>query len=66
MLRGKVFGKWTGRAGLVGFSLMTVFFILTAFVHEAYNIAMLVAAPGALILIVYQLMLARRFFQLGQ
>lgn len=65
MLRGDVFGKWTGLAGLVGYSLMSVFFILTAFVPAQYNTALLVAAPGALIMMAYQILLARRFFQLG-
>ncbi len=66
MLRGEVFGKWTGRAGLAGFSLMSVFFILTAFVPERYDTAMLIAIPGALTLTVYQILLARRFYQLGK
>ncbi|HET8707706.1 MAG TPA: hypothetical protein VFM46_15495, partial [Pseudomonadales bacterium] len=66
MLRGEVFGKWTGLAGLVGYSLMTVFFILTAFVPTQYDTAMLVAAPGALTMIAYEILLARRFFQLGR
>lgn len=66
MLRGTVFSRRTGAAGLVGFSLMVVFFILTAFVPEHYDIAMLIAAPGGLVLIAYQVMLARRFFQLGK
>jgi hypothetical protein len=66
MLRGEVFGKWTGLTGLVGFSLMSVFFILTAFVPALYDTAMLIAAPGALIMIAYQILLARRFFQLGR
>lgn len=66
MLRGTVFGKWTGWLGLVGFGLMSVFFILTAFVPDQYNTAMLIAALGALFMIAYQIMLARRFFQLGR
>ncbi len=66
MLRGVVFGKWTRRLGLVGFSLMSVFFILTAFVPNQYNTAMLIAAPGAIFMIAYQILLARRFFQLGR
>jgi hypothetical protein len=66
MLRGEVFGKWTGLAGLVGFSLMSVFFILTAFVPAQYDTAMLIAMPGALFMITYQILLARRFFQLGR
>jgi hypothetical protein len=66
MLRGPIFSKWAGRAGLAGFSLMSVFFILTAFVPERYDTAMLIAAPGALLMIAYQLILARRFFQLSK
>ena len=66
MLQGAVFGKWTGRLGLVGFGLMSVFFILTAFVPNQYDTAMLIAAPGALFMIAYQILLARRFFQLGK
>jgi hypothetical protein len=62
MLKGNVFGKWTGRAGLAGFSLMTIFFILTAFAPEYYASAMTIALPGALIMLAYQIMLARRFF----
>ncbi len=66
MLRGEVFGKWTGITGLVGFSLMSVFFILTAFVPAQYDTAMLIAAPGALFMITYQILIARKFFQLGK
>lgn len=66
MLRGEVFGKWTGIMGLVGFSLMSVFFILTAFVPAQYDTAILIAAPGALFMITYQILMARRFFQLGR
>jgi hypothetical protein len=66
MLRGEVFGKWTGLAGLVGFILMIVFFILTAFVPAQYDTALLIAASGALFMLAYQILLARRFFQLGR
>jgi hypothetical protein len=66
MVRGTVFGKWTGRVGLVGFGLMSVFFVLAAFVPNQYNTAMLISAPGAIFMMVYQALLARRFFQLGR
>jgi hypothetical protein len=66
MLRGTVFSKWTGRVGMVGFCLMAVFFILTAFVPDRYDTAMLLTVPGGLLLMVYQLLLARRFFDLGR
>jgi hypothetical protein len=66
MLSGRVFSKWNGRTGLAGFSLMSVFFILTAFVPQRYDTAMLLAAPGGLFLMAYQTMLARKFFYLGK
>lgn len=66
MLDGKVFGKWTGRLGLAGYSIMALFFILTAFVPGYYSTALLIAAPGSIIMITYQLLLARRFFQLDR
>lgn len=66
MLGDSVFGRWTGRLGLAGFGLMSLFFILTAFVPSQYGAAMGIAAAGALFMIPYQLLLARRFFQLGR
>ena len=66
MLRVNPFGKWTGRAGLAGFSLMTVFFILSAFFPAHYAAAIAISVPGGLLLMAYQLMLARKFFQLGR
>jgi hypothetical protein len=66
MLRGKTFGIWTGLAGLAGFSLTTIFFILAAFYPAQFAAAMLFAMPGGLILTAYQIMLARRFFQMSR
>ena len=66
MLRGHVFGKWTGGIGLVGYSLTTVFFILAAFTPEHYDTAMVFVMPGGLILLSYQIMLAYKFFQLAK
>lgn len=66
LVQGAVFGKWAGRVGLVGFSLMSVFFILTAFVPGQYNTALLISVPGALFMMAYQVLLARKFFQLSR
>jgi hypothetical protein len=60
------FGKWIGITGLAGYSVMSVFFILTAFFPAYYDTAMILAAPGAILMIGYQVMLACRFFQLGK
>jgi hypothetical protein len=66
MLRGSTFGNWIGGIGLAGFGLTMVFFVLAAFAPEKYDTAMAFAMPGGLILMAYQVMLARRFFQLGR
>ncbi len=66
MLRSSVFGRWIGGIGLVGYSLTMAFFILAAFVPDHYDLAMMFAMTGGLTLLVYQVMLARRFFQLGR
>jgi hypothetical protein len=66
MLQGALFGKWTGRVGLAGYMIMILFFILTAFVPERYAAAMMISAPGGLLLMAYQLLLARKFFALGK
>lgn len=66
MLRRTVFGKLTGGTGLAGFSLMAVFFMLAAFAPDRYDMALLISAPGGICLMAYQLMLARRFFQMGR
>lgn len=66
MLRGRVFGKWTGGTGLAGYGLTSVFFILAAFAPENYDTAMIFAMTGGPLLLAYQFMLGRRFFQLGR
>ena len=66
MLRGRVFSKWVAWVGLAGFVLTSIFFVLSAFVPERFDTAMGFAMPGGLLLLAYQIMLARRFFQLAR
>jgi hypothetical protein len=65
LLKTRVFGKWVGPLGLAGFSIMAVFFILTAFFPRLYDTAILISAPGGLILLSYQVILALKFFQMS-
>lgn len=65
ILRGGIFGKWTGWVGLLGFSCMLLFFSLTAFAPALFASAMMIAMPGGLLLMAYQLLVARKLFQLG-
>jgi hypothetical protein len=66
MLRSKAFGKWIGGLGLAGYGLSSVFFVLAAFAPDNYASAMVFMMPGGLILLAYQILVARRFFQLGR
>jgi hypothetical protein len=66
MLCGRVFSKWVAMTGLAGYILTSIFFILAAFALGNYDTAMAFAMPGGLLLLAYQFMLGRRFFQLGR
>ena len=66
MLCGRVFSKWVAMTGLSGYILTSIFFILAAFAPENYAMAMVFAMIGGLLLLAYQIMLGRRFFQLGR
>lgn len=66
MLSGRVFSKWVAMTGLAGYLLTSIFFILAAFASGNFDTAMAFAMPGGLLLLAYQIMLGRRFFQLGK
>jgi len=63
LIRSKLFGRVTGWLGLVGFSVMLVFFFLSAFVPEQFATAMLISAPAGFLLMAYQVLLAVKFFK---
>lgn len=66
MLQGRVFNQWAARFGLAGYGITSIFFVLTAFVPRLFDTAMLLAAPGGLLLIVYQILLAREFSRISR
>lgn len=66
LLRGGVFSKVTAWLGVAGFGLMLVFFAVAAFVPAQFTTAMMISAPGGLLLVAYQILLARRLFQLAR
>lgn len=65
VLRGGVFSKTLASLGLAGFTVMSIFFVMAAFVPAQFVTAMIISAPGGLLLIVYHILLARRLFQLA-
>ena len=66
LLKGRVFGKWIGWFGLAGYILTSIFFVLAAFVPGEFDTAIVVAMPGGLLLLAYQIMLAQGFLQLAR
>lgn len=63
LIRSKLFGKATGWLGLIGFSVMLVFFFISAFIPEKFATAMLISAPAGILLMIYQVLLSIRFFK---
>lgn len=66
LLRGGIFNKVTAWLGAAGFGLMLIFFIVAAFVPSQFTTAMIISAPGGLLLIAYHILIARRLFQLSR
>ena len=65
MLRGGVFSKATAYAGLLGALFLTIFTIWTTFITQFFEIAMILALIGGLLSIAWNILIARKLFQLG-
>lgn len=65
MLRSGVFSRVTAWAGITGFVLLFVFTVWATFVPVFYDVAMLVAMVGGLSSMLWNILVARRLFQLG-
>ena len=63
--KGCIFSRVTGWLGAAGFGIMLVFFTIAAFVPAQFNTAIMISAPGGLLLMAYQVLLALKFFQLS-
>jgi hypothetical protein len=66
MLRGKIFGKATAFAGILGFAFFCIFEICSSFVPALFDVAMVFAMGGGLLSMAWYVLIARRLFQLGQ
>ncbi|HBG74846.1 MAG: hypothetical protein A2X25_07905 [Chloroflexi bacterium GWB2_49_20] len=66
LLQGKVFGKWTAWTGLAGFGLTSIFFVIAAFAPAKFDLAMIFAMFGGLLLMAYHILLTVRFFHLSK
>jgi hypothetical protein len=66
LMQSGVFGKIVPLLGAIGFGLMLVFFLIAAFAPEHFNTATMISAPGGILLMAYQVLLARKLFQLSK
>lgn len=66
LLRGGIFSRVNAWLGVLGFAIMLVFFTVAAFLPAQFTAAMMISAPGGLLLIAYHILLARRLLQLAR
>lgn len=66
MLRGKLFNKVAVFSGLIGYSFLFIFEILSSFVPSTHNMILIVATVGGLCNITWYLLAGLRLFQLGK
>ena len=66
MLRGKIFGKVAAYAGILGFGMLLVVEFLTSFVSGLQDVTILLFMFSGLFSMVWDILIARRLFQLGK
>ena len=66
MLKGRIFSKAAGYAGLAGFSILLVFDVTSAFAPGLDSMAKLLSMVGGLLTLVWQILVARGLFQLAK
>lgn len=66
VLTGKVFKKAVGYVGLVAYLCLSVFTVMTVFTPGLFDIAMLIAMPGGLLVLVWNTALASKFIKLSK
>ena len=65
MLRGRLFGRAASYTGMIGISLLLVYIIGSTFTREPSGILMAIAMPGGLLMIAWNVMVAKRLLQMG-
>jgi|GEM_PF-6477381 len=66
ILTGQVFKKAVGYIGMIAYLSLTVFTIMTVCWPESFRIAMLIAVPGGLLVLVWNIILMRKFITLSK
>jgi hypothetical protein len=65
MLRGKIFDKVKALTGIIAFVIFMVFEILSSFVPEVFNLAMILAMVGGFLALVWYVLTGRRLLMLS-
>ena len=66
MLRDKIFSNANAYAGILGFTFLLIFEIITSFVPVLQSLAMILAMLGGILSMVWDILLARKLFQLAK
>lgn len=66
MLRGRIFHKAAAYCGMLGFGLLFIFEVCSSFVPAFSDIVLIFAMGGGLLTMAWYLLIAGKFFQLGQ
>ncbi|MCJ7737003.1 MAG: DUF4386 domain-containing protein [Anaerolineae bacterium] len=64
MLKGRVFTSGTSWVGMVGITLLIIYIIGSTFVPESGAAMMAIALPGGVLMMVWNVMVAKKLFQL--
>lgn len=66
MLKGRVFGRVAAWVGIMGITLLIIYTIGSTFVPEAGEAMIVVAMPGGILMMAWNVMIALKLFQLGR
>ncbi len=66
MLSGKIFSKITSYFGILGNILIIIYLILVTFIPAMKTIAVAIAAPGGIMLMIWMIMYIIKLFKLGR
>jgi hypothetical protein len=66
LLKTKFLGILASWIAIAGYSFMLAFFIISAFNPARFNLAMILSAPGGLLLMAFHVFIALKFFQLSK
>jgi len=65
MLKSQIFSKATAYLGIIGGILLFIYIVLVTFAPAIKNVAMIIAAPGGILAIIWMIMFAKRLLKLS-